>query len=90
MAKEINDFEALNYNYLSLSELDSTEGNYKQALHHYILYVSFRDSLYNEENTRKLVQQQLQFDFSKREAIAKVETGKKGWDCSTTAPRAKK
>ena len=77
VAKEINDFEALNYNYLSLSELDSTEGNYKQALHHYILYVSFRDSLYNEENTRKLVQQQLQFDFSKREAIAKVEQEKK-------------
>ncbi len=77
MATEINDFEALNYNYLSLSELDSAEGNFKQSLEHYKLFVSYRDSLYNEENTRKLVQQQLQFDFSKKEAVAKVEQEKK-------------
>jgi two-component system sensor histidine kinase UhpB len=77
LANEIQDLEAISSGYFSLSELDSLLGNHKQALKHYKLYIIYRDSLYNEENTRKLIQQQLQFDFSKKVAVAKVEQEKK-------------
>jgi len=77
LSNEINDLEGKSLSYQSLSELDSLQGNYKQALEHYKLYITYRDSLDNEENTRKLVQQQLRFDFSKKEVAAKIEQEKK-------------
>ncbi len=77
LAKEINDVEMISLSYQSLSEYDSLLGNFKLALKNYKLYISYRDSLDNEENTRKLVQQQLQFDFSKKEAVTKVLQEKK-------------
>ncbi len=77
IAKENGNIQDIKYNYLSLATLDSAQGNFKQSLDHYKLYITYRDSLDNEENTRKLVQQQLQFDFSKKEALIKVEQEKK-------------
>ncbi len=77
IAKENGNIQDIKFNYLSLATLDSAQGNFKQSLDHYKLYITYRDSLDNEENTRKLVQQQLQFDFSKKEALIKVEQEKK-------------
>jgi two-component system sensor histidine kinase UhpB len=77
IAKENGNIQDIKYNFLSLSTLDSAQGNFEQSLKHYKIYITYRDSLNNEENTRKLVQQQLQFDFSKKEALIKVEQEKK-------------
>lgn len=76
IAIEINDLEAINCGYNSLSELDSLQGNFEEALKHYKLYVIYRDSVNKEEDKRTLLQQQLQYDFSKKEAISKVERDK--------------
>ena len=64
-------------NYLGLMQLDSVQGNYNRALQHYKMYIIYRDSLFNEENTKKTVQQQMQFEFDKKETQAKTEQEKK-------------
>ena len=50
--------------------------NYKQAYEHYKSYVLYRDSLINEENTKKTVQAEMQYDFDKKETAAKKHGGK--------------
>jgi two-component system, NarL family, sensor histidine kinase UhpB len=63
--------------YYYLSSLDSSYGNIKMAYEHYKLYVVYRDSLVNNENTKKIVQAQMQYDFDKREAEIKAAQDKK-------------
>ncbi|MEP7106993.1 MAG: adenylate/guanylate cyclase domain-containing protein [Ferruginibacter sp.] len=77
ISKEIGNTEDIKESYRNLAGLDSAQGNYKQSLEHYKLYISYRDSLFNEENTKKLVQSLMQFDFDKKESIAKAEQEKK-------------
>ncbi len=63
--------------YSDLSKLDSLQGNYKQALMHYKMYILYRDSLVNTESTRKSEQARLQYDFNKKETAAKAAQYKK-------------
>ncbi len=58
--------------YQSISRLDSIEGNYKQAYEHYKKYIDYRDSLVNEETTKRLSQTKMQYEFDKKEAAAKT------------------
>ncbi|MBP7239520.1 MAG: tetratricopeptide repeat protein [Saprospiraceae bacterium] len=77
ISKEIGSLYNLRQSYSTLVYLDSITGNSKQGLQHYKLYVAARDSISNEENTRKLVETQMQYDFDKKESLAKVEQDKK-------------
>jgi len=71
LAKEINFLLNVRDSYYELAALDSARGNFNQALRHYKLYIAYRDSLSNEENTKKLVQSQMQYDFDqKQDSIA--------------------
>jgi class 3 adenylate cyclase len=63
--------------FYNLSELDSAQGNYQQSLMHYKMYITARDSLYNEENTKKIVQSEMQYAFDKKESLEKKEQEKK-------------
>lgn len=45
LAKSISDKGALKDTYISLSYLDSIQGNYKQAYKHYQMYILYRNSL---------------------------------------------
>jgi len=51
--------ERIKESYLGLMEVDSMTGNYKGALENYKMSVRYRDSLVNEDNTRKTVQAQI-------------------------------
>ncbi len=62
--------------YKPLSALDSAMGNYKQGYEHYKLYILYRDSLVNEESTKKSLQSKMQYDFGLKETIARTSTGK--------------
>ena len=73
LSKEIGVLEIIKECYSGLSELNIARGNFKQALEDYKLYVAARDSLVNKENTRKIVQQQMQYEFDKKESVAKAE-----------------
>ena len=77
VAKEIGSFDDMNASYDGLTQLDSTQGNFKEALKHYKLLIATHDSLVNEENTKKIVQSQMQYDFDKKDAVAKAEQDKK-------------
>jgi two-component system NtrC family sensor kinase len=57
--------------------LDSAQGNYKQALEHYKLFSLYRDSLMNVEAAIKSVQAKMQYEFDKKEAVAKAEQARK-------------
>lgn len=63
--------------YYSLSIVDSLSGDYKNAFRHYRHYVATKEELINEENTKKTVQQEMQYSFDKKEIEAKAEQDKK-------------
>jgi tetratricopeptide (TPR) repeat protein len=54
-------------------QLEELRQNYKTALEHYKNYISARDSINSEANTKKQVQQEMQYEFDKKETAAKAE-----------------
>ena len=73
----INKKQYIRDSYLGLSLLDSIQGKYKQAYDHYKTYTVYRDSLVNEEGIKKSESYKLQYEFDKKEAIAKAQQEKK-------------
>ena len=63
----------LKFTYQSLSSLYEAKGEYKKALENHKLYIDYRDSLVNEETKEQTLQQQMTYDFEKKEAVAKAE-----------------
>ncbi len=54
-----------------------TLGDNGKALKYHEQMIAARDRLYNEENTKKLTQLQMQYDFDKKEAATQAEQEKK-------------
>ena len=77
LSKIINSKEVTKESYKSLSQLDSSQRNFKQAFEHYKMYILYRDSLLNQETSKKLLQSKMQYDFDKKEAITKTAQDKK-------------
>jgi tetratricopeptide (TPR) repeat protein len=73
IAKEIGFKNYFMHLYGSLSVLDSIEGNFKGAFENHKLFILYRDSLDNEETRKMTVQNQMNYDFQKKEAIAEAE-----------------
>ncbi|HRG02126.1 MAG TPA: tetratricopeptide repeat protein [Bacteroidia bacterium] len=73
----IDSKDDLKYTYLGLAKADSALGNYKEAFTNYKLFTIYKDSLINEDNTKKTVQIQMQYEFDKKETLAKQEQEKK-------------
>jgi len=77
VAREMGTLESIKGNQQNLSDLYTLKGNYALALEYYKAYVQTRDSIYNEENTKKTVQSQMNYEFDKKEAITRAEQEKK-------------
>ena len=77
LAKQMGNIKELQGGYYNLTKLDSAKGNYKEAYEHYKLYSLYRDSLVKEENEKKSLQAKMQYEFDKKQAIAKAEQDKK-------------
>ena len=77
LSKKIGSKRSIKDSYSGLSELDSTQGDFKSAVENYKMYIIYRDSLNNEENTKKTVQAQMNYEFDKKETQAKAEQDKK-------------
>jgi tetratricopeptide (TPR) repeat protein len=77
LAQELKVLEQMVLSEKLLSDIFSKENNPSQALHHFKLYSQAKDSLTNEKNIRKSVEEELTFDFEKREAIKEKEIEKK-------------
>lgn len=77
LALQTGNYDAIQSSYATLSDIDSANGNYKSALEHYKKAVIYNDSIFNEANTKKLVQTQMQYDFDKQVTATKAEQEKK-------------
>ncbi|HEY0029108.1 MAG TPA: tetratricopeptide repeat protein [Bacteroidia bacterium] len=85
LAHEIGNNEWLMQGYSGLSQLDSIKGDYKRAFRDYQLYINYRDSLNNKENTEKIVQLQMQYNFDKQQEAEKLLQEKKDAETSAAA-----
>ena len=61
----------------ALSDLDSITGDMKGALAHYRRYIALRDSISNEQNTKKQTQAEMQYEFDRKESSDKAEQEKR-------------
>ncbi|MEO5569455.1 MAG: adenylate/guanylate cyclase domain-containing protein [Bacteroidia bacterium] len=77
LSKEIGSNNYIKESYNGLTKLDSATGNWKAAYFHHKMYFLYRDSLINEDNTKKIVQSQMQYEFDKKETITKAAQDKK-------------
>ncbi len=63
-------------NYIRFATIDSIKNDYKGALKNYKMFIVYRDSLINEESTKKTIQVQMQYEFDKKEAAVKAANDK--------------
>lgn len=73
LAKEIGIKTTIQDAYLNLARTDSVLNNYRDAYANYKMYIVYRDSIANKENTEKIVQQKMQYEFDKKETQSKAE-----------------
>ncbi len=62
--------------YKGLTLLDSSTGNWKEAFVNHKLFINYRDKMFNETSTKKLVETQMLYEFDKKEAVTKAEHDK--------------
>ena len=72
MAKQWQNWHALSAGYDGLSQLAERTGQSKEALKYYKLHIAARDSLFNEKNTRKLIQIEMTYEFTQKQALSKA------------------
>jgi len=60
-----------------LSKAYQQKQNYKEALAMHQMYISSRDSIENKENQRATIQQQMAYEYEKKEIISRAENQKK-------------
>ena len=61
----------------ALAKTYEATGDYKAAYQSHVLFKQMVDSLRNEENTKKLTQQAMQYEFDKQQAMAKAKQKRK-------------
>jgi serine phosphatase RsbU (regulator of sigma subunit) len=61
----------------NLSEVYESTKNSTLALKYYKEYISIRDSIFNEENTKRSIQAELLYQFENKQKILKLEQAKK-------------
>jgi adenylate cyclase len=76
---ELGDLNNLYLAYKDLSEIQELLGDTEGSLASFKQFALLRDSVFNEANTKKLVTMEMQFDFDKKEAVAKKELQHAKW-----------
>ncbi len=77
MCKELNAQEGIKKCYLEMAKIYKLKGDYKTAMEYSDMHYALRDSIYSQENAKKIMQQQIQYTYDKKEAVAKAEQEKK-------------
>ncbi|MBX2930538.1 MAG: tetratricopeptide repeat protein [Chitinophagaceae bacterium] len=67
LSKEIGNKENLKNGYSGMAILDSTTGNWQGAYQNYKHFTVYKDSMFNEENTKKFTQTSMQYEFDKKQ-----------------------
>jgi len=87
LAKELGSKLLLRSCYAARVSTDTAMGNYKQAYSDYYKYRIYRDSLMNEENTKKIVSEQMQYEFDKKQAEERAIQDKKDGEAAAADKR---
>ncbi len=74
LAKEIGSLEDIKEGSQNLSAIYAATNKPLLALQYYKAYIAARDSLLNEENTKKTIQQAMQYEFDKKQATDSLKT----------------
>lgn len=77
VAKEAEAIEDIADAQKTLSEVYEKTCRFKEAFLVYQSYIGSRDSIYNEENTKKSVRSEMTYEFARKEAFAQAEQEKK-------------
>ncbi|MEX1189659.1 MAG: adenylate/guanylate cyclase domain-containing protein [Bacteroidia bacterium] len=77
LSKEIGSLEWQKSACFCLYLTNKDIGNDAEALKNYEQMIILKDSIYNEENTRKITQLEMQYEFDKKEAASRAEQEKK-------------
>jgi adenylate cyclase len=77
IAKEINEPETIQPCYESLARAYKLKGDFKNALDAANNARIIQDSLFSKENNKKIAQQEMKYEFEKKEAVARVEQEKR-------------
>jgi tetratricopeptide (TPR) repeat protein len=77
ISERLGILEGVEYAEMSLSEIYGKMGYWLQSVTHYKRYITARDSLFNRQNTKKIVQTEMQYGFDKRQAEEKAAQDKK-------------
>ncbi|MCP4136877.1 MAG: tetratricopeptide repeat protein, partial [bacterium] len=77
IAEELETTDDLKDIYQQLAEIYEGTQNYKLAYENYVLYKQFEDSVFNEENIKKITGLEYQFDFDKEKQALRLEQEKK-------------
>lgn len=56
-------------NYQFIYKVDSANGNYLGAMESHKLYISYKDSLFNTENEKKMLATQMNYNFEKEKSL---------------------
>ncbi len=77
IVNEIGDLNGIKDANFGLSLVYEKTGNPKEALKCYKSFLAARDSLFSQENTKKTVQSEMNYEFEKKEAAVKLEQEKR-------------
>lgn len=77
LSKQIGAKESIRDVYQGLASVDSETNNWRGAYENHSMYMLYRDSLINEDNTKKTVQTQMNYEFDKKEQAAQLVQEKK-------------
>ncbi len=77
IGQEIGSLEMLKEASEALYQVAEASGDLIKALAYYKDFISYRDSLMNEENTKATVRAQMNYEFEKKEAATRLEQEKK-------------
>ncbi len=77
IGEELESLDDLIEVHQQLSEIYVATNNYKKAYENYVLYKQFEDSVYNEENIKKITGLEYQYEFDKEKQATKLEQEKK-------------
>jgi len=76
IAERIGLPDAIQNSSLILSEVYEKQGKGLKSLEMYKLYITMRDSIYNDENQKSITQQQAKYEYEKQKAIDDAEHNK--------------
>lgn len=74
LSKQFGHINGIEGNSVLLQELYMKSNNYEKALQFYERYIALRDSMYNLENKKSTLQQEIQFEYDKKAAADSVRT----------------